>query len=107
MSDGNLFSLEGKVAVVTGGNGGIGLGIARGLAQAGAAVGVGGRRGEKLACAVAHLEGLGKRVVGLPCDLIVGVAVAALPDQVADLLGGLDILVNNAGINIRKRPEDL
>lgn len=107
MSDGNLFSLEGKVAVVTGGNGGIGLGIARGLAQAGAAVAVVGRKAEKLAAAVAHLEGLGTRAVGLPCDLTDGVAVAALPDQVADRLGGLDILVNNAGINIRKRPEDL
>lgn len=107
MSDSNLFSLAGKVAVVTGGNGGIGLGIARGLAQAGAAVAVVGRSADKLADAVAHLEGLGARAVGLPCDITDEVAVAALPVQVADRLGRLDILVNNAGINIRKRPEDL
>jgi 2-deoxy-D-gluconate 3-dehydrogenase len=106
--DGNsLFSLAGKVAVVTGGNGGIGLGIARGLATAGAAIAVVGRRAEKLADAVEHLESLGARAVGLPCDVTDAAAVAALPGQVADRLGGLDILVNNAGISIRKRPEDL
>lgn len=107
MRDGNLFSLAGKVALVTGGNGGIGLGIARGLAQAGASVAVVGRRTQKLAAAARQLEGLGARAIGLPCDLTDEAAVAALPGQVADRLGGLDILVNNAGINIRKRPEDL
>jgi len=107
MNGGKLFSLDGKVAVVTGGNGGIGLGIARGLAEAGAAVAVVGRSADKLAAAVAHLEGLGARAIGLPCDVADETAVAALPGQVADRLGGLDILVNNAGTNIRKRPEDL
>ncbi len=102
-----LFSLGGKVAVVTGGNGGIGLGIARGLAEAGADIAVVGRRAEKLAAAVAELESLGVRAIGLPCDVTDAAAVAALPGQVADRLGRLDILVNNAGINIRKRPEDL
>lgn len=107
MNGGNLFSLDGKVAVVTGGNGGIGLGIARGLARAGAAVAVVGRKAEKLAAAVEHLEELGASAIGLPCDIADEAAVAALPGQVADRLGGLDILVNNAGMNIRKRPEDL
>lgn len=107
MNGGSLFSLDGKVAVVTGGNGGIGLGMARGLARAGAAVAVVGRKAEKLAAAVEHLEALGARAVGLPCDVADGEAVANLPGQVADRLGGLDILVNNAGMNIRRRPEDL
>lgn len=107
MSSDSLFSLGGRVAVVTGGNGGIGLGIARGLAGAGADIAVVGRRAEKLADAVAELEGLGVRAVGLPCDVTDAAAVAALPGRVADRLGRLDILVNNAGMNIRKRPEDL
>jgi 2-dehydro-3-deoxy-D-gluconate 5-dehydrogenase len=107
MNGGNPFSLDGKVAVVTGGNGGIGLGMARGLAKAGAAVAVVGRNAEKLAAAVEHLEGLGARAIGLPCDVADEAAVAALPGQVADRLGRLDILVNNAGTNVRKRPEDL
>jgi 2-dehydro-3-deoxy-D-gluconate 5-dehydrogenase len=107
MAHSNLFSLSGKVAVVTGGNGGIGLGMARGLAQAGADIAVVGRKAEKLAAAVEHLQGLGVRAVGLPCDVTDEAAVAALPGQVAECLGQLDILVNNAGINIRKRPEDL
>ena len=101
------FSLAGKVAVVTGGNGGLGLGMACGLARAGADIAVVGRSADKLATAVAALEGLGVRALGLPCDVSDGDAVAALPGKVTDRLGRLDILVNNAGTNIRKRPEDL
>ncbi|MGF1594373.1 MAG: SDR family NAD(P)-dependent oxidoreductase [Kiloniellaceae bacterium] len=107
MTSDSLFSLTGRVAVVTGGNGGIGLGMACGLARAGADIAVVGRNAEKLATAVAALQDLGVRAVGLPCDLTEEAAVAALPGQVSDRLGRLDILVNNAGINIRKRPEHL
>jgi len=107
MADMSFFNLDGKVAVVTGGNGGIGLGLARGLARAGAAVAVVGRNADKLAAAVQELEALGAKAVGLPCDVCDAAAVEALPGQVAERLGGLDILVNNAGTNIRKRPEDL
>jgi 2-deoxy-D-gluconate 3-dehydrogenase len=107
MSNGNPFSLSGKVAVVTGGNGGLGLGMACGLARAGADIAVVGRSAGKLATAVATLEALGVRALGLPCDVSDADAVAALPDQVTGGLGRLDILVNNAGTNIRKRPEDL
>ena len=63
------FDLHGKVAIVTGGNGGIGLGIARGLAQSGADVAVAGRNADKTAKAVAELEGLGVRSVGLSVDV--------------------------------------
>jgi len=107
MGDSSLFSLDGKVAVVTGGNGGIGLGIARGLARAGAAVAVVGRRADKLAAAVKELEALGATAAGLACDLADPAEIAALPDRVVERFGRLDILVNNAGTNIRKRPEDL
>jgi len=103
----DLFDLSGRVAVVTGGNGGIGLGIARGLARAGAAVAVVGRNAGKLAAAVKELEALGAGAAGLACDLTDEAAIARLPEQVVARFGRLDILVNNAGTNIRKRPEDL
>ncbi|GAB4394575.1 MAG: glucose 1-dehydrogenase [Kiloniellaceae bacterium] len=107
MGDGGLFSLDGKVAVVTGGNGGIGLGIARGLARAGADIAVVGRQAAKLTAAAAELRGLGVKAAEIACDVSDADAVAALPERVAAELGRLDILVNNAGTNIRKRPEDL
>jgi 2-deoxy-D-gluconate 3-dehydrogenase len=64
-----LFDLHGRVAIVTGGNGGIGLGIARGLARAGADVAVAGRNEAKNAAAVAELQALGVRAIGLRIDV--------------------------------------
>ena len=101
------FDLSGKAALVTGGNGGIGLGVARGLAKAGAALAIVGRNPDKLAAATKELEALGAKTLGLACDVTDEGAVAAMVEQAVVGLGGLDILVNNAGINIRKRPEDL
>lgn len=103
----NLFDLSGKVAVVTGGNGGIGLGMARGLARAGAAVAVVGRNAEKSEKAVAELDSLGGRAVRVQADVTRASDVEAMVRAVTSSLGGIDILVNNAGTNIRKRPEDL
>ncbi len=103
----DLFDLTGKVAVVTGGNGGIGLGMARGMARAGAAIAVVGRNKEKSAKAVSDLESLGAHAVAVEADVSDEAAVAAMVESVVGQLGAIHILVNNAGTNIRKRPEDL
>lgn len=100
-----LFDLSGKVAVVTGGNGGIGLGIARGLAGAGAAVVVGGRNKTKNAAAVKALEKLGAKAIAVELEVTSEASCKALLASAVERFGRLDILVNNAGINIRKRPE--
>jgi 2-dehydro-3-deoxy-D-gluconate 5-dehydrogenase len=97
----NLFDLKGKAALVTGGNGGIGLGMAEGLAQAGAKVVIAGRDTTKNAAAVKRL-GSGSIVA----DVTDEKACRGMVDEAARKLGRLDILVNNAGINIRKRPEE-
>ncbi len=102
-----LFDLSGKVAVVTGGNGGIGFGMARGLAEAGSAVVVAGRNADKSARAVKELQGLGAKAVAMEVDVAHEASVTALVKRVAGELGRVDILVNNAGTNIRKAPQDL
>jgi 2-dehydro-3-deoxy-D-gluconate 5-dehydrogenase len=102
-----LFDLSGKVALVTGGNGGIGLGMARGLAEAGAAVAVVGRNEAKSLAAVSELEKSGSKAISVVADVTDKAAVAAMVDRVNGELGRIDILVNNAGINIRKPPHTL
>ncbi len=97
------FDLTGRVAIVTGGNGGIGLGMARGLAEAGASVAIAGRDAAKGAAAAASL---GERAVFLAADLTDQGACVALVAQTLARFGRLDILVNNAGTNLRKRPEE-
>jgi 2-deoxy-D-gluconate 3-dehydrogenase len=101
----NDFDLSGRAAVVTGGNGGIGLGIARGLAKAGAGVALVGRDSHKTAAAVTALQDLGARAIGIEADVTDEAACRALVDQAAGHFGRLDILVNNAGIAIRKAPQ--
>lgn len=102
-----LFDLSGKVAVVTGGNGGIGLGMAKGLAQAGATVAIAARNEEKSAKAVKELRGLGGKAMAVSTDVCSEDSIAAMVKAVVDKLGRIDILVNNAGTNIRKLPQDL
>lgn len=94
------FDLTERVAIVTGGNGGIGLGIAEGLASAGAQVVISGRSAEKGADAVAHLERKGSKAVFVEADLSDGQACGTLIDEAVAHFGRLDILVNNAGIHL-------
>jgi 2-dehydro-3-deoxy-D-gluconate 5-dehydrogenase len=101
-----LFDLTGKVAVVTGGNGGIGLGMARGLAQAGAAVVVAGRNETKNAEAVRNLEGLGARAAPTVVDVRDEASCREMAAFATRRFGRIDILINNAGVNNRKAPED-
>jgi 2-dehydro-3-deoxy-D-gluconate 5-dehydrogenase len=102
-----LFDLSGKVAVVTGGNGGIGLGMARGLAEAGAAIAIVARNEAKSNDAVADLRQRGVKAISVVTDVTDKAAVSAMVEQVTRELGRIDILVNNAGINIRKPPHAL
>lgn len=101
-----LFDLSGKVAVVTGGNGGIGLGMAKGLAEAGASVAIAARNAEKGKVAVAEIEALGARARFVKLDAAKHESCRAMVAAVEKEFGRLDILVNNAGMSIRKRPEE-
>jgi len=102
-----LFDLSGKVAIVTGGNGGIGLGMARGLAEAGADIAIVGRNETKSDAAVADLKQRGTKAISVVADVTDKSAVAAMAELVGREFGRIDILVNNAGINIRKPPHAL
>jgi 2-deoxy-D-gluconate 3-dehydrogenase len=100
-----LFDLSGRVAVVTGGNGGIGLGMAKGLAAAGASVVVGARNAEKGQQAAATFAASGARSAFVPLDVADEDSCRAIIDETVARFGRLDILVNNAGTSIRKPPQ--
>jgi len=102
-----MFDLGGKVALVTGGNGGIGLGMATGLAQAGATVVLAGRDAAKSASAVAALRAQGREADSIEADVTGESDVAALFQQTMLRHGRLDIVVNNAGTTVRKPPHEL
>ena len=100
-----MFDLSGRVAFVTGGNGGIGLGFATGLAKAGAKVMVAARNPDKNAAAVAALRALAAEAEAVATDITDAASIAAALEATIARFGRLDILVNNAGTNIRNRPE--
>jgi 2-deoxy-D-gluconate 3-dehydrogenase len=101
----DMFDLTGRVALVTGGNGGIGLGMARALAKCGAAILLAGRNAAKNERAVAELTALGGQAAASQGDVTDEAAGRDLVAAAVARFGRLDILINNAGINIRKAPE--
>ncbi|WP_370329016.1 SDR family NAD(P)-dependent oxidoreductase [Mycolicibacterium hippocampi] len=94
----NLFDLTGHVCVVTGGGSGLGLGMAHGLARAGASVAVLGRNPERLQIAATALREHGNPVLAVPCDVSDEQAVTAAMAQVRSELGWLDSCFANAGV---------
>jgi NAD(P)-dependent dehydrogenase (short-subunit alcohol dehydrogenase family) len=101
------FGLDGRVALVTGGNRGLGLVMATALARAGADVAVTSRQEEQAKEAAAGIaQTTGVRGLGVAGDVTRADDVARVVTTVADELGRIDILVNNAGINIRKPIEE-
>ena len=107
MTSQKLFDLTGKVAVVTGGNGGIGLGIAMGLAGAGANIVIAARSVEKTAQALEDIRALGVEAHGITVDVIQEPAIQRMVTSTIDHMGRLDILVNNSGIAVRAQPQEL
>jgi len=97
MSTRSLFDLTNRVAVVTGGNGGIGRGIALGLADAGAAVAVLGRNDEKNRRVLSELKAIGVHSIAVRIDVTDRASLEPAMNKVERELGGVDILVNNAG----------
>jgi len=100
------FDLSGRVAVVTGGNGGIGLGMAQGLAKAGASIAIVARDQGKMETAQAALEAAGADVMTCTVDVADRASIDKMVGDVVARFGRLDIMVANAGINIRKPPQD-
>jgi NAD(P)-dependent dehydrogenase (short-subunit alcohol dehydrogenase family) len=102
----NLFDLSGKVAIVTGGNQGIGYGIAQGLAGAGATAVIANRRADEGQQAAATLQKAGLKASAIPTDVSQKSSVEALINKVIQDFGRIDILVNNAAVIVRKPVED-
>ncbi|MDH5204040.1 MAG: glucose 1-dehydrogenase [Hylemonella sp.] len=100
------MDLRDRVALITGGNSGIGLGMAQGLAGAGASLVIVGRSAQKNADAAQALQAQGAQVLTIEADVTQEDECNALVSQTVSHFGRLDILVNNAGINIRKPPQD-
>ena len=103
----NTFDLTGKKALVTGGNSGIGLGIARGLARSGAAVAILGRRAERNKRAVEELGEIQPGCRAYMVDLADVDGIPEVYDRIDVEMGGIDILVNNAGIQHRGRADEI
>jgi len=102
----NMFDLSGRVAIVTGGSQGIGFGIARGLASAGATVVIANRRAAEGQKAAESLQKEGYNAIAIPTDVSQKASIAAMVEKVMNQFQKIDILVNNAGVIIRKPLEE-
>jgi 2-deoxy-D-gluconate 3-dehydrogenase len=102
-----IFDLHERVAFITGGNGGIGLGMAKGLASAGATVVIAGRNKAKAQSALATLHALGAQAEFVELDVLNEASCRLAIQRVIERFGRLDILVNNAGTTVRGQPQDL
>ena len=103
---GDKFSLEGRVAIVTGSGTGIGRATAKVLAEHGADVVVAGRRAELIEQTAASIRDLGRRALVVPTDVTDSEACERLVQATMDEFGHVDVLVNNAGGSINKTPEE-
>src|SRR4051812_18061448 len=92
-------SLEGKVALVTGAGGGIGLATAKAFAEAGASVVVADRDETMIGTAAADLRATGHEAIAVTCDVTDPAQVAAMIDLAVSTYGRLDAAFNNAGVN--------
>ena len=103
----DLFSLRGRVAIVTGGSRGLGQEMAEGLAEAGAALMLCARREQWLTPTVEEMRAKGFATEGMPCDVSKPADVQAVVDKTVAIYGKVDILINNAGVTWAAEPEDL
>jgi NAD(P)-dependent dehydrogenase (short-subunit alcohol dehydrogenase family) len=101
------LDLTSKAAVVIGGTSGIGLAIAKGLAQAGANVIPTGRRAQLVESAVGEIRNFGRRSLSVPCDVTDPKSLGAVLDAAIGEFGGVDILVNSAGVTKRSPTLDV
>ena len=107
----DLFSLDGKVAIVTGASSGLGVAFAQAFAEAGADVVLGARRVDRLADTASLVEAAGRRAIAVETDVASPDACQHLVDSAMDTFGRVDVLINNAGIGTaapatREKPED-
>ena len=102
-----LFSLAGRVAIVTGGSRGLGQEMAEGLAEAGASLMLCARREQWLTPTIDAMRAKGFRTEGMICDVSKPADVQAVVDQTVATFGKVDILVNNAGVTWAAEPEEL
>jgi 2-deoxy-D-gluconate 3-dehydrogenase len=102
-----LFDLSGSVALITGGNGGIGLAFGKAMAEAGARVMVAGRNTKKNAEAVEQIQSLGAEADSIEVDITDPEACRRMVQETIKRFNSLNILVNNAGTAVRKQPQDI
>jgi 2-deoxy-D-gluconate 3-dehydrogenase len=102
----SAFDLKGKVALITGGNGGIGLGMAKGLAEAGASIAIAARNMEKSEAAAKELRKIGAEAITIAVDVSSEQSVKDMVSATLDKFGRVDCLIANAGVNDRKPPQD-